>query len=70
MADITISDEFLGSNGPERAKMCRKLAAEAEALASAAINPETRKAYLDLKRQWDELAGEIALAAKTADGEP
>jgi hypothetical protein len=51
--------EFLGSNGPERARKCRHLAAEADELAANAINPETREAYLDMKRQWNELACEI-----------
>ena len=59
MVDIAIAAEFLGSNGLERVKKCRQLAAQAEALAAAAGNPETRKAYLDLKRQWQELANEI-----------
>ena len=51
--------EFLGSNDPERAEKCREFAAEAEGLAAAAINPETRKAYLELKRQWLDLAAEV-----------
>jgi hypothetical protein len=49
--------EFLGSNGSERVKQCRQLAAEADALAADAINPEMRKAYLDLMRQWHETRG-------------
>jgi len=48
--DIAISDEFLGSSGSERVKMCVRLAAEAEGFA-ATSDPEARKAYLDLKRQ-------------------
>jgi len=59
MADIAISAEFLGSSGPERVKKCRQLAAEAAALAANAINPETRRNYLDLERQWRELANEM-----------
>jgi len=59
MADIRIAREFLGSNGPDRAEKCHQFAAEADALATAAINPETRKAYLDLARQWLELAAEV-----------
>ena len=59
MPDIRIAAEFLGSNGPERAEKCRELAGEANALATDAINPESRKGYLDLKRQWLELADEI-----------
>jgi len=56
---LPISGEFLGSNGQERLKKCRQLAAEAAALADNAINPETRKSYLDLERQWRELANEV-----------
>ena len=61
MGDTIISGEFLGSNTEERLAMCRKLAAEAEQRAKQSANPETKKAYLDLKRQWDELAAEFAV---------
>ena len=60
---LPISGEFLGSNGPERLKKCRQLAAEAAALAANAINPETRKTYLDLERQWLQLAAEMERVA-------
>jgi len=53
------ADDFLSSDGPERARKCRQLAAEADGLAANAINPDSREAYLDLKRQWNELADEI-----------
>ena len=59
MPDIRIAAEFLGSTRVERAEKCRQFGAEAGALAADAINPETRKVYLDLKRQWLELADEI-----------
>ena len=59
MANTLIASEFLGTDGPSRAKMCRRLAAEANDLAERAINPETRSTYLDLKRQWLALAEEI-----------
>ena len=61
MGDTIISGEFLGSNTEERLAMCRKLAAEAARRAEQSANPETKKAYLDLKRQWDELAAEFAV---------
>lgn len=59
MGNTVISSEFLGSNRQEQLAMCSKLAAEAELRASQAINPETRRAYLDLKQQWDELATQL-----------
>ncbi len=62
MPDISISGEFLGSDGPERAKKCRQLAAEAEALATSANNPSMRESYLDLAQQWTKLADEIEQA--------
>ncbi len=63
MANTVISGEFLGSTKEERLAMCRKLAAEAQSLADDAANPITARAYLDLKRQWDELAVELDTAA-------
>ena len=59
MANTLISTEFLGTDTSERVAMCRKFAAEAEQLAEQAANPEAKKSYLDLKRQWDELAAEL-----------
>ena len=62
MPDILVTSEFLGSSIPERLKKCRQLAAEAEYLAAGASTSGTEKAYLDLKRQWDELADQLAKA--------
>ena len=59
MPDLKIAAEFLGSNNKERAAKCRALAAEAGELAAGAMNPLTRASYLELKRQWQELADEI-----------
>jgi hypothetical protein len=59
LGDTIISGEFLGSNREERLAMCRKLAAEAHSRAIDAANPETQRAYIDLKRQWDALAAEL-----------
>ena len=39
--------------------MCRKLGAEAARHADAAANPETKRSYLELKRQWENLAAEL-----------
>jgi hypothetical protein len=46
---MTIAGEFLGSSARECVEKCRELAAAADALADDAINPQTRKAYVDLK---------------------
>ena len=59
MGDTVVPAEFLGSTIEERLKMCRKLADEAAGLADGCANPEGRRSYLDLKRQWDELANEL-----------
>ncbi len=59
MGDTIVSNEFLGSSKEERLAMCRKLAAEAGLLAADTANPETQRAYLDLKRQWEELASQV-----------
>lgn len=61
--------EFLGSSRPERVKKCRQLAREADRLAASAINPELRKAYLDLRMQWHELADEMDQIEKRQTGE-
>ena len=63
MANTVIFGEFLGATREERLAMCRKLAAEAQSLADDAANPITARAYLDLKRQWEELAAELGKAA-------
>jgi hypothetical protein len=59
MAHTTIPSEFLGSTRRERLVKCRQFAAEAGSLAEAAVNTEMRRAYLDLKRQWEGLAAEL-----------
>ena len=59
VAATIMSGELLGTN-QDRLAMCRKFAAEAEQLAAKAANPEIKKAYLDLNRQWEELAAELA----------
>ena len=59
VAHTVISGDFLGATTQERVAMCRKLAAEAERHADDASNPETRRSYLELKRQWDVLANEL-----------
>ena len=51
--------EFLGSNGPARVKKCREFAVEASKTAACAVNSGTENAYLELARQWNELADEI-----------
>jgi hypothetical protein len=64
LAHTTISADFLGSTTAERLSMCRKLAADAANHAAEAANPETQRAYLDLKRQWEVLAGELEAAGE------
>ena len=59
MSDTVISSEFLGTNRKERLARCRKLAIDAGLLATEAANPETQRAYLNLKRQWEALAAEL-----------
>jgi hypothetical protein len=63
MRDTFISSDFLGSTTQERVDMCRKLAAEAGRHAEAAANPETKRAYFELQRQWELLASEMEMAA-------
>jgi hypothetical protein len=43
----------------ERIPKFREMAADAKRAASAASNPELRKAYEDLARSWDQLIAEI-----------
>ena len=59
MSDMDIWGGFLGSDRSERVKRCRQLAAEAGQLAAAAAKAEMRASYLELKRQWNELADEM-----------
>ena len=66
MASNFTSAEFLGSNQPAQAQKCRQMADEASALMAAAIDPDIRATYLDLKRQWNMLADEIEQMSETA----
>ena len=60
LVNATVIDpEFLGSSIENRLGMCKKLAAEAELLASEVTNPETASFYRDLKRQWDEASAAL-----------
>jgi hypothetical protein len=59
MSHTVISSDFLGSTTQERVAMCRKLAAEAGRHAEDAANPETKRSYFELKRQWEILAAEL-----------
>ena len=59
MGNTVMSGELLGSSTTERVAMCRKLAAEAAGLAEQSANPETRRCYLDIKREWEDLAAEM-----------
>ena len=68
MLDIDTWGGFLGSNAPERIKKCRHLATEAETLAAAATNPAIHASYLELKRQWNELAEEMERSMSETSG--
>ena len=59
MAHIPVAHKFLGFNSLEELRKCRELAAEAQSFASAALSPEFRATYLELKRQWNVLADDI-----------
>jgi hypothetical protein len=63
MSDIDTWGGFLGSDRSERVKKCRQLAAEAGQLAAVTANSEMRASYLELKRQWSELADEMERAS-------
>ena len=47
----------------ERLPKFHEMAAEAKRAASAATNPELRKAYEDLARSWEKLIAEILARA-------
>jgi len=47
---------------------CREMAAEAERLAASDPTPSRRAKYLDLARQWSELADEMERATAALDG--
>jgi hypothetical protein len=56
------SADFLGSSKSERLAKCRQMAQEARDLAENASTPKQRENYLELVRQWNRLADEIAQA--------
>ena len=60
MVDWSSSAEFLGTDAPSRIKRCRELAAAAQALAASATDQDMQAGYLDLSRQWNALADDIA----------
>ena len=47
--------------------MCREMAAEATKAAASEMTPARRAKYLDLARQWSELAGEMERAIAALD---
>jgi uncharacterized protein Yka (UPF0111/DUF47 family) len=47
--------------------ICRDMAAQAEKLAASAATPERRAKFLDLARQWTELADEMERAVSMFD---
>ena len=59
MENMVLPAKFFGTDESGKAKACRQLAIEADALATAASNPETRADYLELKRQWNTIADEL-----------
>ena len=46
---------------------CREMAAQAERLAASEATPARRAKYLDLARQWSELADEMERAIAALD---
>ena len=65
MRDL-VSAEFLGPDGPIRARKARAMADEAKALADTASIAKMRATYLELQRQWILLADEIERVEKSA----
>jgi len=59
LVHTVISSDFVGATTQERVAMCRKLAAEAGRRAEEAANPETKRSYVELKKQWEILAAEL-----------
>jgi hypothetical protein len=47
--------------------MCREMAAEAQRLAASDATPERRAKFLDLARQWTELADDMERAMASLD---
>ena len=52
------ADDFARLTPSERVIWCRRMAAEADRLAQAA-SPRVRAAYVELAKQWLQLAAEI-----------
>lgn len=48
---------------------CREMAAQAERLAASDTTPARRAKYLDLARQWSDLADEMERAMASLQGE-
>jgi hypothetical protein len=46
---------------------CRQMATEAEKVAASAATPERRAKFLDLARQWSDLADEMECAIAALD---
>ena len=46
---------------------CREMAAEAMRIATSEVTPVRRAEYLDLARQWNELANEMERAIAALD---
>jgi hypothetical protein len=59
VSTIVIPCDFSGFTGEQRLAMCRKLAREAALRAYRSADPDTERAYLDVKRQWEALAAEL-----------
>lgn len=70
MGDPVITGDFLGSNTEQRLSKCRQFAAEAGLLAAAAANPETQHSYLELRRQWEDLAAELEAMLRAGESNP
>jgi hypothetical protein len=59
MVQSIVPSEFLGSNRRGLLNTCRHYAGEAARSAMTAATPETRRSWLELKRQWEILAEEL-----------
>lgn len=49
--------------------MCREMAAQAQRLAASEADPARREKYMDLARQWSELADEMERAIAPLESE-
>jgi phage regulator Rha-like protein len=61
------SADFLGSSKSERLAKCRQMAQEASELAASASTAKQRESYLELVRQWNRLAEELAQGDERPD---